>query len=506
MNEEYNRRRFIQTIFLGSLILTCSCQRAPRLPNILLIISEDGGTDLGCYGNAYNKTPQLDSLARKGILFTNAYVTQAGCSPSRSSILTGTFPHENGQIGLATHKYRLYKESTTNIISSLKEAGYRTGLVGKLHVNPEENFPFDFRIDGPFIHFDRYVRKMADAANGFITQSNAPFFLMVCYMDTHTADNAKGSDVYPKQKIGLPANPLKAENVEALPALGVTSPQIKATTANYYNCWNRLDTGVGILLDYLKKAGKDKNTLIIFLSDHGPQMSRAKMTNYDFGTHVPLIIYDPKVSRHGKVNHELVSTIDLAPTLLEYAGIKKPGNLNGKSLLPFIRGKSVPWRDYLFTEFTVHWPETCFPQRSVRDKQYKLTKNLLTGTTNPLYNMYFGRYQWDVVENDLKSASPVIQKAYQTFNNPPPYELYDLKNDPYEFVNLADKPEIKPVLDRLLNQLEKWQQETDDPLRYPEILKKLTEENNATMPNGVYENVSKKDDFQWKYPEYFFKR
>ncbi len=112
-------------------------------PNILLIISEDMGQELGCYGDRYVRTPNLDRLAASGVRFLNAYITQAGCSQSRSSILTGLYPHQNGQIGLATWGFRMYREDTPNIPRSLKAAGYRTGRIGKLHVNPESAFPYD---------------------------------------------------------------------------------------------------------------------------------------------------------------------------------------------------------------------------------------------------------------------------------------------------------------------------------------------------------------------------
>ena len=108
---------------------------APR-PNILLIVSEDNGPELGCYGEPFVQTPVLDELAANGVRFQNAYVPQAGCSQSRAALLTGLYPHQNGQIGLATWKFRMYREDTPNIVRSLKAAGYRTGILGKLHINP----------------------------------------------------------------------------------------------------------------------------------------------------------------------------------------------------------------------------------------------------------------------------------------------------------------------------------------------------------------------------------
>ena len=113
-------------------------------PNILFIVSEDNGPEMGCYGTPI-ATPHLDGLAKQGTLFRNAYVPQAGCSQSRAAFLTGLYPHQNGQIGLATWKYAMYSKTTPNVVSTLKQAGYRTGIIGKLHVNPKEAFPFDFK-------------------------------------------------------------------------------------------------------------------------------------------------------------------------------------------------------------------------------------------------------------------------------------------------------------------------------------------------------------------------
>ena len=110
---------------------------ASERPNVLLIVSEDNGPGLGCYGDSYARTPNLDRLASEGVRFENAFVPYSVCSPSRAVFLTGLYPHQNGQIGLATHKFAMYEDDTPNVVAWLKAAGYRTGLIGKLHVNPE---------------------------------------------------------------------------------------------------------------------------------------------------------------------------------------------------------------------------------------------------------------------------------------------------------------------------------------------------------------------------------
>ncbi|MBI5693314.1 MAG: sulfatase-like hydrolase/transferase, partial [Verrucomicrobia bacterium] len=146
-------------------------------PSVLLIVSEDNGPELGCYGDPQARTPNLDRLAREGVRFDNAFVPYSICSPSRAAFLTGLYPHENGQIGLATHKFAMYRPDQPNVATYLKSAGYRTGLIGKLHVNPESAFPFDFRAI-PDANFSRKtdIAEYAVAAARFFAQSEGQPF------------------------------------------------------------------------------------------------------------------------------------------------------------------------------------------------------------------------------------------------------------------------------------------------------------------------------------------
>lgn len=235
-------------------------------PNILLIVSEDNGPQFGCYGDRTVPTPHLDALAAAGTRWETAYVTQAVCSPSRSSMLTGLYPHRNGQIGLATHAFRMVR-NWPNIPGLLKEVGYRTGLLGKLHVNPEPAFPFDFRwADAQAISFNhRDVAQTADVAGEFFLRGG-PFFLQVSFADAHLP--------FLRQQQGLPVQPVFGGQVRMFPAVGADSARLRDRAADYYNCISRLDTGIGMLLARLKDAGRDEDTLVVYVGDHGPQFSR----------------------------------------------------------------------------------------------------------------------------------------------------------------------------------------------------------------------------------------
>ena len=283
-------------------------------PNVLLIVSEDHGQDLGCYGNEVVKTPNIDNLAINGIRFENAYTTYSVCSPSRGSILTGLYPHQNGQMGLATHRFRMY-DGVKTLPKYLREAGYYSGCIGKIHVNPESEIPWDYR-PGGLLNGSNFGKKSmpeyAARAMEFIRKSeNKPYFLMVNYPDAH----------FPLQRQveGMPKDTVSMEDVKnTLPFTGANTDRLRDITAIYYSCINRLDESIGILMDSLQSGGKLDNTLVIFISDHGAQFSRGKTTNYEGALKIPFIMSWPGKINNGVVEKKkLVSVIDILPTVLE---------------------------------------------------------------------------------------------------------------------------------------------------------------------------------------------
>ncbi|MCP4815646.1 MAG: sulfatase-like hydrolase/transferase, partial [Planctomycetaceae bacterium] len=219
----------ISVISISILAALTSCaaasSEAAERPNILLIVSEDNGPELGCYGTPSVKTPVLDRLAGNGVRFHNAYVPQAGCSQSRAALLTGLYPHQNGQIGLATWKFRMYREDTPNLIRSLKQAGYRTGILGKLHINPATAFPFDMHEISSANFSRKKLKDYAEKAGEFFAAGKQPFFLSVNYPDAHRP--------LLTQVKGLPAEPLTASDVKPLAYFGLDTPELRADTANY---------------------------------------------------------------------------------------------------------------------------------------------------------------------------------------------------------------------------------------------------------------------------------
>jgi N-sulfoglucosamine sulfohydrolase len=386
------RRMPFAPLALAAFSLAAAAAAGATPPNVLLIVSEDNGPELGCYGDPYARTPHLDRLAAGGVRFTRAYVTQAGCSQSRASIMTGLYPHQHGQLGLATWGFRLYREDTPNVVRSLKAAGYRTGILGKLHINPESAFPFDFQAmpGGNFARRD--LAGYAQHAEAFFREAAAPFFLSVNYPEAHRP--------WLRQVDGLPAQPLGPDDVRPMPFLGVDEPRLRGLVADYYNSLARLDALVGDLLAALQRSGRAENTIVVYLGDHGADMLRGKRTSYEGGVRIPLIVRWPAAARAGQVRDELVSTVDLMPTLLAAAGVAPVGGLPGRSLLPLLRGERPAWRPYLFTEYHTHAAqENFYPQRTVRDDRFKLIENLLPGEVNPGH-----AFTLDHLEADLRGA------------------------------------------------------------------------------------------------------
>ncbi|MFZ5830077.1 MAG: sulfatase [Planctomycetota bacterium] len=487
---------------LGTVRGADACAAESR-PNILLIVSEDNGPELGCYGDRYARTPNLDRLAGEGVRFNRAFVAQAGCSQSRASVLTGLYPHQHGQIGLATWGFRMYREDTPNLPRSLKAAGYRTGIIGKLHINPESAFPFDFH-EIPGSNFNRKnLGDYAKHAAAFIQAGERPFFLSVNYPEAH--------DPWLRQVEGLPQDPQTGVAVKAMPYFGIDPPEMREMVADYYNCLSRLDALVGELLAALQASGKAGNTLVIYFGDHGADMLRGKRTCYEGGVRIPLLLWWPGHAQP-QVCEELVSTVDLMPTVLAACGAAPVPGLPGRPLQPLLMGQPVTWRTHLFTEYHTHAAAANYhPQRAVRTDRYKLIENLLPDTVNPDYADTFRKLEADAagrgqvgleggLPHVIASAAPEVRAAYALMERPPRYELYDLEADPYEFRNLADSPDHAAACAELKQALADWREETKDPLLDPVNLERLTAEITSVQSKAAGKELG------WGYPDYFFGR
>ena len=431
-------------------------------PNVLLITADDLGFQQGCYGDPITPSPHLDALARRGRLFENAYVAQASCSPSRSAIFTGLYPHTNGPIGLANRGFAMYPEMTDRTLPRfLKRLGYRTGILGKLHVAPEASFAFDTRISVD----TRDVRATAARAAEFLA-GGEPFFLMANYSDPHVMGSSPRppNEAFPTQYKGIPEQPLRVGEVPPLPFQMIDTDEQLQRVTQYHNAAMRFDTAVGLLLAAVERAGHTDNTIVLFISDHGPPFVRGKTSCYEGGVKVPMIVAWPDVFEAGTRSPALVSSVDLLPTILDAVGVDSPGDLHGRSLRHTL--DPTQHRPYLATEFHYHGTAPFFPRRTIRDARFKLIHNLRAGETEP-HTRVDGDASLAMARSG-KFPGTRIGAAFERAVDPPEYELYDLQSDPWEFDDLSESGDHVDTLHRLKQALLDWREETADPLLAPE--------------------------------------
>ena len=456
----------LRVLVIAFVLFPHVCSASDKL-NILLITADDLGIQLSCYGDPIAKTPYIDELAQNSVRFETAYVSQASCSPSRSTMFTGLYPHGNGHYGLANANvgFQVHQELYDDLLpNALKRAGYRTGIIGKLHVNPEDKFQFDMRQGDGF--GSRQVKKQLQYAKDFVTQSNdQPWFLMFNLFDPHVArdrlpNGGRGPQYFPDQVEGLPESVLTASEVPPWPWQQIDSSAQRTKIAGYYNCVHRIDAAIGMLTDMLHETNHWDDTLIIFLGDHGPPFARGKTSCYEAGLRVPFLARWPGVSQP-HVSKRLVGSVDIYPTILDAAGVERPRRLHGRSLRPvLVASQSADWRRALVAEFHFHGGSPFFPRRAITNGRFKLIHNLRAGELSASPSI--DGDQANVLAQQLEADHPA-RIAMERLEDPPEWELYDLKNDPSEFVDLSNDPKLAEETRRLKQALRDWQKRTDDP-------------------------------------------
>ena len=424
-----------------------------KKPNIVVYIADDASIDFGCYGNKYVKTPNIDKLASQGMLFKNAFVTSPQSSPSRISMMTGRFAHTLGVEDLHTP----VDENTSMLPSYLKEAGYYTGCMLKTHWGEagtkQFDFSFDKRRDRRDLYYESFMtheNKFFKLYQSFLDQAaNKPFFLWVGFIDPHRP--------YKEPETKQVHSP---DSVILLPAF-VNGPMTREDVADYYDEIHRLDQHVGFMTAELERRGILDNTIIIFLSDNGMPFMRAKGFLYDPGIQIPLIVSWPGKTKAGTIHENgMVSGVDIAPTILEMAGIETPDYMYGKSFVPLLLDPGTRGRDVIFSER--NWHDTEEYARCIRTEKYKLIYNAFPYTTSAFTGDMRQSPAWYELLSAKRQDKMTGEQAQLFLFPRPMIELYDLEIDPFEHNNLADHPDYYNVASELLKQLFFWQKETND--------------------------------------------
>ena len=447
-------------LFFALVPLPISAVHAAPHRNVLLLISDNQNwDDCGCYGNPVIKTPHIDRLAAEGVRFEHGFATTASCGPSRAVIYSGLHAHQNGQYGHGHgyHTFRLMPNVQT-IFQLLKASDYRTALLGKQHTTPLESYPFDF---DPKVN-SRDVAGLAAAAGEFFRESGEqPFFLAIGYSDPHPTSREQPGWGIRKDYGGL--QPVKYDPGEVVvPSYLPDRPEVREGLAGYYQQISRLDSGIGLVLEALEKAGKRDDTLVIFVSDHGSSEPGAMSNHYDPGVRIPFIVRDPRGQKPGSVNRAMVTLADIVPTVLEWTGADGPRyKLPGRSFLPFLDDQSPQGWDEVYLSHVCHEVTMYYPMRTVRTRQYKLIWNIDWQSEYPLPIDTLNRATW--TETLRRGDRLIGPRTVSKFLNRDELELYDLENDPDEVINLAENPVYGGVRRELLDKLDAFVTDTKDP-------------------------------------------
>ena len=399
--------------------------------NILEIIWHDLGDFLSLYGQDYVENPALDTLAKQGVLFDNCFCTAPQCCPSRAALKTGRHPQSNGMLGL-THRGFSYNPGEMTTPEILGGLGYETYLFGFQHEHPHgQPLPYKHVFE-PSEDCD----IVADAAIDFIKTGGgqSPFFASVGFEQVH-------------RLFGIEYDPAKLDKIKIPPYLPNT-PEVLKDIATFLPHIKKADAAVGRIMQALADTGLEQNTLVYFTTDHGPEFPRAKMTLYDPGTKIAMIMRLPGVLPADTRTDLLVSNIDVLPTLLQIIGAPCPEYIQGKAFYDALLGLE-PGQEQVYSQITWHGGEY-FPQRAIRTKHYKYIMNF-----NPGWPILMGEY--------VRRYTPEIIEQY--YSSPcPAAELYDLKNDPSELENLAENPEYAQVRAGLEARLTAHLSAIDDPV------------------------------------------
>ncbi|MBN1349512.1 sulfatase [candidate division KSB1 bacterium] len=409
-------------------------------PNIIFIICHDLGQQLGCY-QAGISTPNLDALSRAGVKFENCFCSAAQCSPSRGSVMTGKSPHANGLMGLAHIGWEIDSD-VKKLPTYLGDAGYETHLFGVQHESAHaETLGYNV------VHTcGRNAKAATDGAIHWLKEisnqksaDQRPFFISLGFEEPHRP--------YPHDASEYAIDDWRT--VQPLPYLPDV-PEIRKDIAGLNGLIHRVDESVGRLLHALDELQLRENTLVIFTTDHGIAMPRAKGTCYDPGIRIALLMHLPQRFEGGMVYRELISNVDFLPTLVEFAGGTIPGTIEGRSFLPLLNRQSFTARTHIFCEMS--WHDRYNPMRAVRTERYKYIRN-------------FGDRPLVYIPADIFKGSAGIAVRDQFYaQRRPAEEVYDLARDPWEMNNLIEEPDTTIVVKELRRLVDEWMEKTEDPL------------------------------------------
>ncbi|MGF1760129.1 sulfatase [Photobacterium sagamiensis] len=444
-------------------------------PNILFLVAEDLSPRIGAYGDEIAETPNIDKLVAKGVKYTNVYTAAGVSAPSRAALITGAHPNAIGAGGMRPSDYHLNggtrylavpPEEIKAFPELLRKAGYWTYENNKLDYQFSEGLPET----GPFTIWDKEGNNNTDL-DWTAAKEDKPWFGMYAYLETHESGLLPRWDfdqdimaavmgiMQWKWHLGYESN-VTPEDV-TIPPYYPDSPGIRETIAQQYNNVATMDTIIGDLLAKLEADGEADDTIIIWTTDHGDGFPRVKREGNNVSLQVPMTIYwpekwRPKHIKPGTTDDQIISFIDLAPTILAMGGAEQPDFMIGNNFVQENGGG----REYYFAAAD-RIEEAEERTRTVSDSKYKLILNYLDV---PSYQYSGFRAGMPMMRDllALHEAGSLNEEQEQFFKVRPKEQFFDLSNDPYELNNVIDEPQYAEDIERLRSEMARWQSEVAD--------------------------------------------
>lgn len=410
-------------------------------PNILFITCHDLGRHLGCYGRSA-PSPEIDRLSHEGVTFDNYFVCSPQCSPSRAAITTGRYPHRTGVMGITSIGDWKMDSHAPTLAKVFGAGGYDTWLWGFQHEHEEpaelgyRHDPIAFRRgEVPKILANYVTPRLCD---WLTSKPQGPWLASVGFFETH---------------LPWKAGPATLEQLRALrpPEYLPDDPALRKDMTELNATLHDLDSGIGRILDTLESSGLAENTIVIFTTDHGLPLPRAKCDLYDPGVEAAFIMRWPGRLQPNRRCGELLSAVDVLPTLLDLAGLAHPDGMDGRSFAGLLTGGAYQPRDMIFTEQT--WHDIYRPVRAVRTHRHKLIQRFTDVPAKLLPKDFY----------TCCAAGRVMREHFDYIQ--PRLEFYDLATDPLEQHNLHNTVCLpKQEFERLQAILQDWMAQTGDPL------------------------------------------
>lgn len=438
-------------IMLGTSIVTGTQPGEKIKPNIMIIVADDATyNDLSLYGGKNVNTPNIDNLAGQGLIFNRAFVSMSMSAPCRTSLYTGLYPVNNG----ACWNHAPARNNTRSIVHWLGELGYRVGLAGKIHVSPQNVFPFEMvegldpkcasvTVNFQTTEMSKFIRK----------NDQQPFCLIAALVVPHQPWTVGDTSHF---------NPKHLE----LPAYLADTHETREYFTRYLAEIEVLDQQVGLLLEMLNNTGTTENTIVLFTSEQGASLPGCKWTNWNTGVHTGFIARWPGKIQEGKRTDAIIQYEDVLPTLIEAAGGRcKPNDFDGSSFLPVLLGKKKFHREFAYFMHSNVPEGTSYPVRSITDGSFHYIRNL-----NP-ENIYIEKHimagmslnncwsSWILQASDNECTYNLITR----YMIRPREQLYNVDLDPNELTDLANVAEFAKVKERLSAQLDQWMRKQGDP-------------------------------------------